>query len=91
MGEVDALREKDLGNAAYKKKDWTAAHEHYDRAIALDAKNIVYHTNKAGGNLRFPVNSRFQPSTSRRANWTSASTRAWRRSTSAASTAPTTR
>jgi stress-induced-phosphoprotein 1 len=43
-----ALEEKEKGNASYKKKDFTAAHEHYDRAIQLDPENITILTNKAG-------------------------------------------
>jgi stress-induced-phosphoprotein 1 len=42
-----ALEEKEKGNASYKKKDFTAAHEHYDRAIQLDPENITILTNKA--------------------------------------------
>ena len=32
---------------AYKKRDFVTAHVHYDKAIELDPKNIVYYTNKA--------------------------------------------
>ncbi|CAK5025063.1 unnamed protein product [Meloidogyne enterolobii] len=42
-----ALKEKDLGNEAYKKKDFAKAHEHYDKAIELDPNNIVFYNNKA--------------------------------------------
>jgi len=42
-----ALNEKEFGNAAYKKKDFTTAHEHYDKAIALDPTEISFLTNKA--------------------------------------------
>jgi len=42
-----ALNEKEFGNAAYKKKDFTAATEHYDKAIALDPTEISFLTNKA--------------------------------------------
>jgi len=42
-----ALKEKELGNAAYKKKDFKAATEHYDKAIALDPTEISFLTNKA--------------------------------------------
>ena len=42
-----ALKEKDLGNEAYKKKDFAAAHLHYDKAIEIDPKNIMYYTNKS--------------------------------------------
>lgn len=45
--EKDALAEKDLGNEAYKKRDFATAHKHYDKAIELDPKNITFLTNKA--------------------------------------------
>jgi len=45
--QKDAIVEKDLGNAAYKKKDFVAAHQHYDKAIELEPKNIVFYTNKS--------------------------------------------
>lgn len=41
-----ALKEKDLGNESYKKRDFTAAHQHYDKAIELDPTNITFYTNK---------------------------------------------
>lgn len=44
----EAAKEKDLGNEAYKKKDFETALEHYDRASQLDPTNITYMTNKAG-------------------------------------------
>lgn len=43
----EAVKEKDLGNEAYKKKDFETALKHYDRAIELDSVNITYMTNKA--------------------------------------------
>ena len=45
---TQALEEKDKGNAAYKKKDFTTALQHYDKAIELDPENITFLTNKAG-------------------------------------------
>lgn len=42
-----AESEKELGNEAYKKKDFEAAHKHYDAAIALDPNCMAYLTNKA--------------------------------------------
>lgn len=39
--------EKDLGNAAYKAKDFAQAIEHYDNAIALCPNDITFYTNKA--------------------------------------------
>lgn len=43
-----ALAEKELGNAAYKKKDFEEALAHYDKAIELDPSDITFLTNKAG-------------------------------------------
>jgi len=45
--QKEALAEKELGNAAYKSKDFTTAHKHYDRAIELEPTNIVFYTNKS--------------------------------------------
>ena len=42
-----ALVEKDLGNGFYSKKKFTEALAHYDAAIALDATNPAFLTNKA--------------------------------------------
>uniref|UniRef100_A0A1I7T1P2 TPR_REGION domain-containing protein n=1 Tax=Caenorhabditis tropicalis TaxID=1561998 RepID=A0A1I7T1P2_9PELO len=42
-----AIAEKDLGNAAYKSKDFAAALAHYDKAIELDPTNITFYNNKA--------------------------------------------
>ena len=45
---MQAVKEKELGNAAYKKKEFTEALQHYDRALELDPDNITFMTNKAG-------------------------------------------
>merc|ERR1711962_877788 len=42
-----ALNEKDLGNKAYKSKNFPKAHHHYGNAIDLDPDNIVFYTNKS--------------------------------------------
>lgn len=42
-----ALEEKEAGNAAYKKKDFEAAIEHYNKAIELFDQDISFLTNRA--------------------------------------------
>ncbi|XP_068729564.1 stress-induced-phosphoprotein 1-like [Montipora capricornis] len=42
-----SLEEKELGNAAYKKKDFETALEHYGKAIELDPTNASFLTNRA--------------------------------------------
>lgn len=43
-----ALKEKDLGNAAYKNKDFENALKHYDQALQHDPTNMTYMSNQAG-------------------------------------------
>ncbi|KAK6035159.1 tetratricopeptide repeat protein [Cooperia oncophora] len=45
--QEEAVNEKNLGNAAYKLKNFEEAHKHYDKAIELDPSNITFYTNKA--------------------------------------------
>jgi len=47
MSNKEALQHKDLGNEAYKRKDFDAACSHYDKAIQLDPNNITFYSNKA--------------------------------------------
>ncbi|GFP81793.1 hsp70-hsp90 organizing protein 3 [Phtheirospermum japonicum] len=42
-----ALKEKEAGNAAYKKKDFETAIQHYSKAIELDDEDISFVTNRA--------------------------------------------
>jgi stress-induced-phosphoprotein 1 len=44
---LDALAEKEKGNAFYKKKDFETALKHYDNAVELDPTNCIYLLNKA--------------------------------------------
>jgi stress-induced-phosphoprotein 1 len=45
--EEEALKEKELGNQAYKGKKFEEALQHYDKAFALNPTNIALLTNKA--------------------------------------------
>ncbi|PIA50108.1 hypothetical protein AQUCO_01300684v1 [Aquilegia coerulea] len=45
--KAHAQKEKELGNAAYKKKDFDTAIEHYSKAIELDDTDISFITNRA--------------------------------------------
>ncbi|XP_034033674.1 stress-induced-phosphoprotein 1 [Thalassophryne amazonica] len=42
-----ALKEKELGNAAYKNKDFKTALKHYEEAIKHDPTNMTYISNQA--------------------------------------------
>lgn len=44
----EAIKEKTLGNEAYKKKDFETALKHYFKAIELDPTEITYYNNVAG-------------------------------------------
>jgi Flp pilus assembly protein TadD len=46
--KTQALAEKDLGNQAYKKREFETALTHYSKAYELDDTNITFLTNKAG-------------------------------------------
>ena len=45
--KAEAQREKELGNAAYKKKDFETAIQHYTKVMDLDDDDIFYITNRA--------------------------------------------
>lgn len=45
--QLKALSEKELGNAAYKKKDFETAVKHYDAAIAIDPTDMTFYSNKS--------------------------------------------
>lgn len=43
----EAVKEKEAGNAAYKKKEFESAIEHYSKAVELDDEDISFLTNRA--------------------------------------------
>ncbi|XP_057676855.1 stress-induced-phosphoprotein 1 isoform X2 [Corythoichthys intestinalis] len=43
----NALKEKELGNAAYKNKDFNTALKHYEEAVKHDPTNMTYISNQA--------------------------------------------
>ena len=45
------MREKEAGNAAYKKKEFAAAIEHYSKAMELDPTDVTFVTNRAAVHL----------------------------------------
>ncbi|KAG6634257.1 hypothetical protein I3843_12G104800 [Carya illinoinensis] len=45
--KAQAQTEKELGNAAYKKKDFDTAIAHYTKAMELDDEDVSYITNRA--------------------------------------------
>eukprot|EP00794_Sanderia_malayensis_P002827 gene2827-3270_t len=47
INERDANKLKDLGNEAFKNKDYEASVKHYSQAIATLKDNTVYYTNRA--------------------------------------------
>ncbi|KAJ4877344.1 Hsp70-Hsp90 organizing protein 2 [Raphanus sativus] len=49
--EPEALKEKEMGNAAYKKKDFDTAIKHYSAAIEIDDEDISFITNRAAVHL----------------------------------------
>ena len=48
MTHPQAMKEKEAGNAAYKKKDFETALSHYSKAIELDPTDMTFLNNKAG-------------------------------------------
>lgn len=51
--KADALAEKEQGNAAYKKKDFQSAVQHYDRALELYEGDISFLTNRCAIDAAF--------------------------------------
>jgi stress-induced-phosphoprotein 1 len=47
MRKTEAVKEKECGNAEYKKKNFEAAVSHYSKAIELDGEDISFITNRA--------------------------------------------
>jgi stress-induced-phosphoprotein 1 len=45
--KAEALKEKEAGNAEYKKKNFEVAVEHYSKAVELDGEDISFVTNRA--------------------------------------------
>ncbi|CAM6084741.1 unnamed protein product [Calypogeia fissa] len=45
--KAEAIKEKELGNQTYKKKQFQEAIEHYTKALELDDEDISYLTNRA--------------------------------------------
>ncbi|GAX84945.1 hypothetical protein CEUSTIGMA_g12366.t1 [Chlamydomonas eustigma] len=45
--KAEAIKEKEAGNDAYKKKDFHLAIQHYNKAMALDSSDITFLTNRA--------------------------------------------
>lgn len=48
LSKESALKEKEAGNAAYKKKNFDKAIEHYTKAMELWDEDITFLTNRAG-------------------------------------------
>jgi stress-induced-phosphoprotein 1 len=49
--KAEALKEKELGNQTYKKKQFQEAIEHYTKALELDDEDISFLTNRAAVHL----------------------------------------
>jgi len=47
MSNAEALKEKELGNGEYKKKNFDGALEHYRKAVELDPTDITFRSNIA--------------------------------------------
>lgn len=50
-----AIKAKELGNSAYKNRQFDAALKHYEEAIKHDPTNMSYISNKAGINTHISV------------------------------------
>jgi len=54
-----ALEEKELGNQAYKKKDFDTAISHYRKGLELDPDNMTFFTNLAGTGIWSSLTAKF--------------------------------
>ncbi|VEL07705.1 unnamed protein product [Protopolystoma xenopodis] len=45
--QEESLKAKELGNAAYKRRDFELALQHYDKAIEIDSSNMNFYLNKS--------------------------------------------
>lgn len=54
--QAQSVAEKELGNAAYKKKDFETALAHYNKAIELDPTEMTF-LNNIAGNISFSFSS----------------------------------
>lgn len=52
---AQAMEEKNLGNAAYKRKDFETAIKHYEKAIALNDTEITFLSNLAAVHFEMKV------------------------------------
>lgn len=59
--KAEAQKEKEAGNAAYKKKDFEKAIQHYTRAVELDDEDISFITNRAAVYLEMGKVCRYSP------------------------------
>ena len=66
--QAEAKTEKEAGNAAYKKRQFDEAIQHYNRALELDDSDISYLTNRCSTLTFLPPPSP-TPQTAALINW----------------------